>query len=310
MPLAAVNGLKIAYDIRGPAGAPAIMLIMGLGTQMIAWSDPFCDALAAGGYRVVRFDNRDVGLSSKFEGISAKGLRWAFMKAMMGLPINAPYTLDDMAGDAIGLMDQLGLADGHIVGASMGGMIAQIIAAKYPRRTRSLVSIMSTTGDRRLPQARGDARGALFAKRPDISERDKVIAHMMRVYRVIGSPGYPMPDDVLRARMTASLDRSYYPQGIGRQMLAILADGSRVRRLRSIQKPTLVIHGADDPLVPMAGGKHTAANISGARLEIVPGMGHDLPPGLVPVLTKLILDHCHAVDAQARTTSAPVKIPA
>jgi pimeloyl-ACP methyl ester carboxylesterase len=300
MPIADANGMKIAYDMRGPAGAPAILLIMGLGTQMIAWSDPFCDALAAGGYQVVRFDNRDVGLSSKIEGGRPVNMKWAFTKAMLGLKVRGPYTLNDMAADGLGLMDKLGLTTAHIVGASMGGMIAQIIAAKHPDRTRSLVSIMSSSGDRRLPQSRPEARNALFAKRPGMSDREKIIAHMMNVYRVIGSPGYPVPEDVLRPRLEASIDRSYYPQGVGRQMLAILSDGSRVERLRTIKVPTLVIHGADDPLVPVAAGKHTAQAIPGAKLEIVPGMGHDLPPGLVATLSGLILDHCRTVDARAR----------
>ena len=300
MPIAEANGQKIFYDERGSTDAPAILLVMGLGTQMIAWSDPFCDALAAGGYRVVRFDNRDVGLSSKLDGVRVPNIKLAFLRAVLGFKVRAPYTLDDMAADAVGLMDTLRLKDAHIVGASMGGMIAQIIASKYPTRTRSLVSIMSSSGDRKLPQATRDAQKALFAKRPPISDRDAVIAHMMNVYRVIGSPGFPMSDDVLRPRMEASLARSYYPEGIGRQMLAILADGSRVSRLKSIRVPTLVIHGKDDPLVPVAGGEHTAANIPGAKLEIVPGMGHDLPPGLVAKLSGLILDHCHAVDAHAR----------
>jgi pimeloyl-ACP methyl ester carboxylesterase len=304
MPIADVNGIKIAYDRRGPTGRPAILLIMGLGTQMTAWSDPFCDALAAGGYQVVRFDNRDVGLSSKIEGGRRVNMKWAFTKAMLGLKVRGPYTLDDMAADGLGLMDKLGLRTAHVVGASMGGMIAQILAARYPERTRSLVSIMSSSGDRRLPQSTPEARNALFAKRPDPSDREKIIAHMMNVYRVIGSPGYPVPEDVLRPRLEASIDRSYYPQGIGRQMLAILSDGSRVERLRTIKVPTLVIHGADDPLVPVAAGKHTAQNIPGAKLEIVPGMGHDLPPGLVATLSGLILDHCQSVDGPSRASSA------
>jgi proline iminopeptidase len=300
MPIVDANGMKIAYDIRGSAGAPAIVLIMGLGTQMTAWSDPFCDALAAGGYRVVRFDNRDVGLSSKFDHAPNRNWRWAFFKAMLGLKVRGPYSLDDMAADALGLMDKLGLDDAHVVGASMGGMIAQIIAASHPRRARSLVSMMSSSGHRGLPQATRKARNALFSKPPDSSDREKIIAHVMNVYRVIGSPGYPVPEDVLRPRLEAAISRSYYPQGIGRQMLAILSDGSRVERLRTIKLPTLVIHGADDPLVPVAAGKHTVQSIPGAKLEIVPGMGHDLPPGLVTTLSRLILDHCRRVDARAR----------
>ena len=300
MPLADANGIKIAYDMRGPAGAPAIVLVMGLGTQMIAWSDPFCDALAAGGYRVVRFDNRDIGLSTKFDNAPTPNMKLAFAKAMLGFKVRGPYTLDDMTADAVGLMDALGLRDAHIVGASMGGMIAQLIAANYPQRARSLVSIMSSSGHRKLPQAAPAARDALLAKRPDLSDREKAIAHMMNIYRVIGSPGYPVPEEILRPRIETSIDRSYYPQGIGRQLLAILGDGSRVERLGTIKAPTLVIHGAEDPLVPVAAGRHTAASIPGAKLEIVPGMGHDLPPGLVETLTGLILGHCRAVDANVR----------
>jgi pimeloyl-ACP methyl ester carboxylesterase len=177
MAIAEVNGINIAYDTRGPAGAPAIVLIMGLGTQMTAWSDPFCDTLAAGGYQVIRFDNRDVGLSSKIEGGRPVNMKWAFLKAMLGLKVQGPYTLDEMAADGLGLMDKLGLGTAHVVGASMGGMIAQLIAANYPDRTRSLVSIMSSSGDRRLPQSSPEARNALFAKRPDPSDREKIVAH-------------------------------------------------------------------------------------------------------------------------------------
>src|SRR3954454_11798991 len=291
MAIAEVNGINIAYDTRGPAGAPAIVLIMGLGTQMTAWSDPFCDALAAGGYQVVRFDNRDVGLSSKIEGGRPVNMKWVFLKAMLGVKVQGPYTLADMAADGLGLMDKLGLRTAHLVGASMGGMIAQLIVTNCPVRTRSLVSIMSSSGDRRLPQSTPEARNALFAKRPDPSDREKIVAHMMNVYRVIGSPGYPVPDDVLRPRLEASIDRSYYPQGVGRQMLATLSDGSRVERLRTIKVPTLVIHGADDPLGAGGAGKHPEENIPGAKLERVPGMAPALPPGLVPTLSGLILDH-------------------
>ena len=221
----------------------------------------------------MRFDNRDVGLSSKIEGPPVGNLRWAVLRAMLGLKVNAPYTLDAMAADAIGLLDRLGIARAHIVGASMGGMIAQIIAWSYPARTRSLVSIMSTSGARHLPQATREAHKVLFAPRPPASAREQVIAQGMAVYRVIGSPGYPVPDAVLRPRIEAAVTRSYYPAGVGRQMLAILADGSRVDRLRRIAVPTLVIHGAADPLVPVEGGQHTAAAIPGAKTRDHRGHG-------------------------------------
>jgi pimeloyl-ACP methyl ester carboxylesterase len=306
MPFADVNGLKIAYDERGPAAAPAILLIMGLGTQMLAWSDPFCDSLAAGGFRVVRFDNRDIGLSSKIEGGSTPNIRWAFTKALLGLSVHGPYTLDDMAGDAIGLMDALGIDRAHVVGASMGGMIAQILAASRRTRVRSLVSIMSTTGDRHVGQATTEAREAVLAPRPDASDREAAIRHAMGIQRVIGSPGCLRPsEEALRTRVEAACSRSYYPEGVPRQLLAILGDGSRVKRLNTIDVPTLVIHGDADPLVPLSGGQHTAANIRNAALKIIPGMGHDLPLELVPLLTKLIIDHCDAADAGCSTATEP-----
>lgn len=296
MPIAKANGLELFYDMRGPAGAPAILLIMGLGTQMTAWSDPFCDGLAARGFRVIRFDNRDVGLSTKFDGVPTPNLKWAFLRAVLGISVNAPYSLDDMARDAVGLLDALQIQDAHVVGASMGGMIAQLVTAHHRNRVRSLVSIMSSSGDRRLPLAKAEAREAMLTPRPTSADREQAIRQVMGIYRVIGSPAYPIPEDELRVRVAAAVDRSYYPQGTGRQLLAILADGSRVARLGTIRAPTLVIHGQEDPLVPLEAGKHTAASIPGAKLMIIPGMGHDLPPPLTPVLVEAIASHCATAD--------------
>ncbi|MCB1414493.1 MAG: alpha/beta hydrolase [Xanthobacteraceae bacterium] len=304
MPVVTANGIDIAYDEFGDPKAPVILLIMGLGTQMIAWPVPFCEALAQRGFRVVRFDNRDVGLSTKFDDAAPVDVMASFSQAMAGKPVEAPYRLDDMAADAIGLMDVLGIQRAHIVGASMGGMIAQVIAAKYPARTRSLVSIMSSSGDPSLPPGTPEAVAALLAPRPDAKDREKVIEHGMKVYRVIGSPGFPTSDDELYAKIKASAERSYYPIGVGRQLVAVLASGSRVDLLKTIAAPTLVLHGADDPLVPVEAGKDTAKHVPGAALTIVPGMGHDVAPGLVPILVDAIADHCTAADRQSEPAGA------
>lgn len=304
MPTIAANGIDIAYDEVGDPKAPAILLIMGLGTQMIAWPLPFCQALADRGFRVIRFDNRDIGLSTKFDKAAPVDVVAAFARAMAGKPVDAPYTLDDMAADAVGLMDVLGIDRAHIVGASMGGMIAQVVAARCADRTRSLVSIMSSSGDPDLPPGKPEAIGALLAPRPDAKDREAVIAHGMKVYRVIGSPGFSTSDAELRAKIEQSTDRSYYPLGVGRQLMAVLASGSRVDLLKTITVPSLVLHGADDPLVPVEAGKDTARHIPGAELTIIPGMGHDLAPGLVLILADAIADHCRVADGQAEPAAA------
>lgn len=299
MPVVTANGIDIAYDEVGNAEAPAILLIMGLGTQMIAWPQAFCLALAQRGFRVIRFDNRDIGLSTKIDRAEPVDLLAAFARAIAGKPVDAPYRLDDMAADTVGLMDALGIGRAHVVGASMGGMIAQIVAAKYSNRTRSLTSIMSSSGDPGLPQGRPEAISVLLAPRPSVDDRAGVIEAGMKVLRVIGSPGFPTPDADLRAKVEQAIDRSYYPPGVGRQMLAILASGSRVELLKQIKASTLVIHGEDDPLVPVEAGKDTARHISGASLQLVPGMGHDLADGLVPTLVDAIARHCVIADSYA-----------
>src|SRR6476659_4266761 len=200
MPVTSANGIEIAYDDRGNRHDPVILLIMGLATQMIAWPDALCDGLAAHGFRVVRFDNRDVGLSSKFEAAPPIDLGAVLQRVMAGEKIDPPYDLTDMARDTVGLMDRLVIERAHVVGASMGGMIAQIVAGKYPNRVRSLVSIMSSSGDTSLPQATPEAMTAIMQVRPDGSDRELAIQHGMRIYRAIGSPGFATPDDELRAK--------------------------------------------------------------------------------------------------------------
>jgi pimeloyl-ACP methyl ester carboxylesterase len=296
MPVVAANGIDIAYDEVGNPKTPAILLIMGLGTQMIAWPEAFCLALAQRGFRVVRFDNRDIGLSTKIGKAAPVDLVAAFSRAVAGKSVEAPYTLNDMAADAIALMDALRIGRAHLVGASMGGMIAQLIAARYPDRTRSLTSIMSSSGDPRLPPGKPEAISALLSPRSPSADRESIIREGMRIQRVIGSPGFPTSDAELRAKVERAADRSYYPSGAGRHLLAVLASGSRVELLKEIKVPTLVIHGTDDPLVPVEAGKDTARHIPGAALKIIPGMGHDLANGLIPILTEAIADHCLAAD--------------
>src|SRR6476619_6542923 len=234
MPVIPANGIEIAYDDRGSQTDPAILLIMGLGTQMTAWPEAFCDDLAVRGFRVVRLDNRDGDLSTKFDAAPPIDLGAVLQRVMAGEKIDPPYDLTDMAADTVGLMDRLAIKKAHIVGASMGGMIAQIVAAKYPNRVRSLGSIMSSSGDPGLPPAKPEAMNAIMQARPDGSDRELAIQHGMRVYRAIGGPGFSTPDEELRAKVGAAFDRSYYPTGTGRQFAAIVASGSRVEMLKEL----------------------------------------------------------------------------
>lgn len=301
MPIAKANGLDIFYDEFGDPADPAVLLVMGLGTQMIAWTEEFCDGLAGHGFRVVRFDNRDIGLSAKMEGAPVYSLPAAVARWWLGLRVRSAYSLEDMARDAVGVLDALGIDRAHIVGASMGGMIAQIIAAAWPERTRSLVSIMSTSGRHRLPGPRRQARAALTARRPAPGDREAVIRFGVNVLKAIGSPGYPTPEADLRRFVEEAIGRSVYPAGFMRQMLAILANGSREKLLKTIRAPTLVLHGEADPMIPVEGGRDTARLIPGARLETIPGWGHDLPPALVPRLVDAIAEQCRNADAPAET---------
>lgn len=288
------NGVDIAYETMGEPNAPAILLIMGLGMQLVAWPDAFCRALVERGFRVIRFDNRDTGLSGSIDVARPPNLLLAMLKARIGLPPPPPYSLTDMADDAVALLDGLGVRKAHIVGASMGGMIAQLVAARHPERVSSLTSIMSTSGNPRVSMPRFDALKALLGRPQKPDDFDSVVAHLVRLFRVIGSPAYPMPETEMRARIARSVERAYNPPGVARQLLAILADGDRSKRLRAISAPSLVIHGGADPLVPLAGGRDTAKNIAGARLVVIEGMGHDLPNQLLDRLAGEIATHCSA----------------
>ena len=294
MPTLKANGIDIFYDEFGAPDAPVILLIMGLATQMIAWPESLCEALAARGFRVIRFDNRDIGLSTKMENAPLKSLPWAILKWRIGLKVRSAYSLEDMAADAIGLLDALKIDKAHIVGASMGGMIAQIIAAKHPERCLSLTSIMSTSGARNLPHPTKAVQAAMTARRPPANDAEAVIQFGMHMLRTIGSPGYPTPEPELRAFVIRALKRSAYPPGFVRQLMAVMANGSRVNLLKTIRVPTLVLHGEADPLVPVEGGRDTARYISGAKLVTYPGWGHDLPTELVPRLVDAVAGHCEA----------------
>ena len=266
---------------------------MGLGMQLIAWPPEMVHALEAGGYRVIRFDNRDVGLSTYFDALGRPNLLWASIKYRLGLLPAAPYSLGDMAADAIGVLDALNIDQAHVVGVSMGGMIAQRVALAAPQRVLSLTSIMSTSGARGLPQAAPEVVRALIS-RPAGKGTDAVVAHSVRLFQTIGSPGYPTPEPELRERVRASVLRAFHPVGTARQMLAVVADITRAALLARITVPTLVIHGKADPLIPLPCGEDTARRIPGARLVTIDGMGHDLPPEPLRQILDALLPHLKA----------------
>jgi pimeloyl-ACP methyl ester carboxylesterase len=289
MPLIEANGLDIEYESFGPESRETILLIMGLGAQLTQWPIELCDELVTRGYRVVRFDNRDVGLSSRIERDRVFAFSDAFFSLASGKPAFVPYSLDDMAADAVGLLDALGIEKAHIVGASMGGMIAQLVAANYPERVLSLTSIMSSSGNPLLPHPRPRVLGLMMSPAPHARDTEAVIARGVKTYETIGSPGFPTDEETLREWVTRDATRAYYPAGVMRQMAAVLTNGDRRPKLRKIVAPTVVLHGADDPLVPCAAGEDTAANIEGAELRLVEGMGHDMPLALIDTIADAIV---------------------
>jgi pimeloyl-ACP methyl ester carboxylesterase len=287
MPKATSNGIELEYDEFGNASDPPLLLIMGFTAQMTAWDERFCQSIADRGYRVIRFDNRDVGLSSRI----TDGPTPDIGAALTGDTSSASYTLDAMADDAAGLLDFLGIASAHIVGASMGGMIAQLVATRHPEKVLSLCSIMSTTGDREVGQPSPEAMGALMAPPPQTAE--EAAERGLAAAKVIGSPGFPRDDDAIRRRSAAAFERAHDPEGVARQLLAILASPDRTDALCDVKAPCLVIHGSDDPLVHPSGGEATAKCVPGAELLVVEGMGHDLPEGAWPQVVD-------AIEANAR----------
>jgi pimeloyl-ACP methyl ester carboxylesterase len=288
MPSVKSNGLEIAYEETGPRDGRPLVLIMGLGASLVFWEDGLCAMLAERGHRVIRFDNRDVGRSTKLDALGVPNVMEAMSALASGTAISGPYLVSDMARDTIGLMDALGIERAHVVGASMGGMIAQTMAIEHPQRLRSLTSIMSSTGSPSLPLGKPEAMALLV--RPPVSERSAYVDEAVVIWRVIGSPGFPFDERRVRARAAAHFDRGYYPPGIARQLVAVVASGDRTASLQKVSTPTLVIHGVDDPLVPVEAGKATAAAIPGASLLLIEGMGHDMPPEVWPRIVEAIGD--------------------
>ena len=294
--IAPANGIELAYDELGDPDGRPLILIMGLATQLIHWDERFCGLLGERGYRVIRFDNRDVGHSTKID--SAPSPKTGAMVFGYG---RAAYVLRDMADDTAGLMDHLELERAHIVGASMGGMIAQTLAITRPERVASLCSIMSTTGNRRVGVPKLRAWGTVFAKPP--RTREGYADRAVKAFKVIGSPGYPMDEERFREMALAAYDRCFYPSGVSRQLHACTRSGDRTRQLRRLQVPTAVIHGSKDPLIRPAAGRATARAIPGSSLRIIEGMGHDLPPQVWPMIVDEIDTNASRAD-RAGATSA------
>ncbi len=276
------NGISLEVDDRGPPSGPPLVMIMGLGMQLIAWPDGLVDQLVASGFRVIRFDNRDVGLSQRFDHLGVPNLPAAGIRYTLGMPVASPYRLADLADDTAALIEAMGLGSAHVCGASMGGMIAQHLAVRHPQRVRSLTLIMTTSGARHLPQPTMKVRMAMMSRPRDAKNVDSVVEHFMRLYGVIGSPAYPPEPALLRERLAASVKRSYRPAATARQLAAILADGDRTPLLARITQPVQVIHGVADPLVPVAAGHDLMRHIAGAQGDFIDGMGHDLPQPLWP----------------------------
>ena len=279
------GGIDIAYQRFGKADAPAVLLIMGIGAQSIHWPDAFCHALADGGLQVIRFDNRDSGLSTHMTDAPAPNLP----AALAGDLSSVSYTLSDMADDVVGLLDALGFEKAHVVGASMGGAIAQTMAIEHPERVRSLTSMMATTGNMRVGQPSAEVLRTVFAGPPAVT-RDEVIQQRLRAVRAMGSPGYPADEEEVAAGAGRAFDRSHDPAGTARQAVATVASGDRTERLRQLKVPALVIHGLADKMCDVSGGRATAEAIPGAELVLIEGMGHNLPPGLRSQLAARIVE--------------------
>jgi pimeloyl-ACP methyl ester carboxylesterase len=296
--LAHANGIEIAYDTFGDPGRPPLLLVMGLATQMIGWPEELCDMFAERGFYVIRFDNRDVGHSTHLRG----GPRPKVLRAMVGITRNPAYTLDDMAADAFGLLDHLGIDTAHVVGASMGGMIAQTMAIRHPDRVLSLASIMSTTGNRRAGLPRLRAFGLLLRRAP--RDRDGYIDYVTRVFKIIGSPRYfDSSEPWVRKLAAEEYDRGVDRGGPARQIVAVQASGDRTYALANLRCPTVVIHGAEDPLVPIRAGRATARAIPGATLVEIDGMGHDLPQELWPRIVDEVVRNAERYRSQERSVA-------
>jgi pimeloyl-ACP methyl ester carboxylesterase len=295
--IARANGIDICYEIFGDPAAPPLLLIMGLGGQMIIWDDEFCKRLAARGFRVVRFDNRDIGQSSKLHGGRRLTPFELIKLRLFHIPVSAPYKILDMAKDTVGLMDALDIRSAHLVGASMGGMIAQEIALSFPQRVRSLTSIMSTTGNPRIPPPTREVAMLLMAPPP--KSKDEYISRFQKTWKLLRAGSFPEDEARDVALAERCFARGLNPPGVGRQLRAILASGSRKPRLHAVTAPTLVIHGTVDPLVHPSAGPDTAESIRNAKLLMIEGMGHAMPIPTWPQLIDAIAHHAHGASAEA-----------
>jgi pimeloyl-ACP methyl ester carboxylesterase len=287
------NDLRLAYQDFGKPEDPVILLVAGLNNQMVRWPLALCDLLVSRGYRVIRFDNRDIGLSEKMEGVEAPGVFRLFLKHYLRIPVDAPYSLDDMAEDAVGVLDALNIDHAHIVGMSMGGMISQLVAAHYPQRIRSLTSIMSTSGE--WGKGVASLKVSRQMLRP-VSKDRTALENGVDTWRMIGSPGYPLSEREIEAILRAEYKRSSNPAGYLRQIAAVRTAPGRATLLSKLVMPVLIIHGREDLLVPVSGGIDTAKHIPHATLKIFDGMGHDLPKELLPEFTDLIVENTKKAD--------------
>jgi pimeloyl-ACP methyl ester carboxylesterase len=288
-----VGEIELVYDTIGDPDAPPLLLVMGLGGQLIHWDPELCEQFVERGFRVIRFDNRDSGRSTKIAAPVPN-----LMRGFAGLRVEAPYTLNDMADDALGLLDRLGVERAQVLGASMGGMIAQTMAIRGPERLLSLASLMSTTGHRRMSRPRLRVWSVLLRRAP--RGREAYAEYFVRLFRMIGSPEYPMDEQRVREVAAATWDRGVHPAGTGRQLAAIMASGDRTEMLRRLSVPTVVIHGTDDPLVPFRGGVATARASPNAEFVAIPGMGHDLPRAVWPKIVDAVVRNTdRAAAAQA-----------
>jgi pimeloyl-ACP methyl ester carboxylesterase len=292
MPKAATNGVELEYELTGPEDGPPLLLVGGLGVQIISWTENFVAALADRGFRVIAYDNRDIGLSTKHDDWGPADIKTAFKQARAKEKVEAPYTLEDMADDAAGLLDVLGIDKAHIVGSSNGGAIAQTLAIRHPDKIATMVSIMATSGRRGLPRPEGEVAEWLARPRNPSGTREGAMDEAVSTSHLIGSPGFPRDEQVLRDRAGRLYDRSFYPAGNSRHLLASIASGDgRAARLGDISAPTLVIHGRDDPLVDLACAEDVQKTIPGAEMLVIDGMGHDYPDGAVSQIADAVLDN-------------------
>jgi pimeloyl-ACP methyl ester carboxylesterase len=302
MPQVKANNIVIEYEDMGPKDGPVLMLVMGLAAQMTFWPDAMLKSFANAGFRVIRFDNRDIGLSGKVHGKNAPNPVVQTAARLIGIGGLAPYTLHDMVADTIGLMDALKIKRAHFVGVSMGGMISQLLSGKHPNRVASLTSIMSGTLNPRIGGPSPRIAVPLFLNRAKATTRDEIIKRTIEMWSLIRTESDDHTE--FESKIANGFDRSYYPAGVRRQLAAIIATGDLRPHLKSITAPTLVIHGSKDPLAPLEGGKDSARNIKGARLEIIEGMAHDLPKKFLPRITSLIVDHVRHAEKGAAKKAA------